>query len=99
MCKMCHDNGCHIIVRGAKHDAQAKNDNLDAQVDREVARLNKVVSIEGATTSAEAPAAAPSTSRKRTSTRYICTHYVFIYVYMHAHCNYRHIAIANHELW
>ena len=96
--KMCLNNGGHVIVRGARQNAQAKQDKLNAQAAREVARFEKTVSSEGATASAEAHAAAPSTSRKRRATKYTCTHCVSIYVYMHAHCNYRHIAITNHKL-
>ena len=95
-CKMCLDNGCHIIVRGARQNAQAKQDKLDAQATRDAARQTNVMASEGAATVAEAPEEAPSTShvakapsksRKRVATRYAYMHYcIYVCIYMHACC-------------
>ncbi len=99
-CKMCLDNGCHIIVRGARQNAQAKQDKLDAQAIRDAARQAKVMANEGAAIVAEAPAEAPSKtfvakahskSRKRVATRYTLI-LACIIVYIHAYCIAQHIA-------
>ena len=72
-CKMCLDNGCHIIVRRARQSAQAKQYKLDDQAVRDAARQARVMASEGAATTtevhAEEHAKAPSKRRKRDATR------------------------------
>jgi hypothetical protein len=73
ICKMCLDNGCHIIVRGARQNAEVKQAKLDIKAAREARRQEKDVESKRAATSAEArkeareeaPSATPSKSRKR----------------------------------
>ncbi len=77
ICKMCLDNGCHIIVRGARQTVEVKQAKLDAKVVREIRRQEKDVANKRAATLAEAreeareeaPTATPSKSRKRNATR------------------------------
>jgi hypothetical protein len=38
ICKACIDRGCHIIVRSARQNANAKQDRLDANHAREALR-------------------------------------------------------------
>jgi hypothetical protein len=77
-CKMCFVNGCHITVRGARQNSQAKEDTLDAQAAREAGRRALVMASEEAATVAEASAIAPSKSRKRTTTKYILHYSVYV---------------------
>ena len=78
-CKMCLNNGCHIIVRGARQNAQAKKDKLDAEAAREASRE--------AQTNAEATSTTQAKSRKRIATRY-----AYMYVCMHENYIDQHIA-------
>ncbi len=89
-CKLCLNNGCPIIVRGARQNAQAKQDKIDAQADREARREAHAMTSESAATTspiAEATSTSHAKSRKRTATRYNCMH-VNMYAYFIA----KHIA-------
>jgi hypothetical protein len=90
-CKLCLNNGCHIIVRGARQNAQAKQDKIDAKAAREARREAEAMASAGAATTSPAAEATLTShakkSRKRTATRYNCMH-----MRVHAYCIAKHIA-------
>ena len=47
ICKACLDSGCHIIVRSARQNANAKQARLDADRAREVLRQENATSNAG----------------------------------------------------
>ena len=74
ICEECIANGCHILVRGARHIAEAKHAKIDAKIARDVVRLEKeatataqanVVDAQGSASSRYGAPPQPKRSRKR----------------------------------
>ena len=83
------NNRCHIIVRGARQSAQAKQDKIDAQAAMEVGRKAHGMTSTGAVTIApvaEATSTSHVKSHKRIVTKYTCVH-----VNIHAYYIAQHI--------
>ncbi len=60
VCKACLENGCNIIVRAARQNAQAKQATIDDMAAREAGRQERV-DIEADATPAATPVATPAT--------------------------------------
>ncbi len=89
-CKLCLNSGLHIIVLGARQNAQAKQDKIDAKAAGEARREAEAMPSESAATTlpaAEATSTSHAKSRKRTATMYNCMH-----MSVHAYCIAKHIA-------
>jgi len=57
VCKVCLENGCNIIVRAARQNAEAKQSRIDAAVATETGRKERVVVEAAAATPAATPGA------------------------------------------
>ena len=86
-CKVCLENGCNIILRVARQNAEAKQAKIDSAAAREAGRKERDDVIEAAAkaiapsvaiavastiATPDASSAPKPKSKKRTSTRYVC---------------------------